>query len=101
MVLMRDRGVFFATEEFHAVVPAKGAHRDGLPWRDNRGIWTCFRMIRMLAALTRVLLSQVWARGDLPFMDFPVLSIWISLQETGARLDHREKAGSKHLPSSV
>jgi len=29
---------FFDTEKFHAVVPAKGADRGGLPWRDDMGI---------------------------------------------------------------
>jgi hypothetical protein len=39
--------------------------------------------------------------GDLPLKDIPVLCIWKSAKGTGARLDHREQAGSKHLPSSV
>jgi hypothetical protein len=39
--------------------------------------------------------------GDLPLRDIPVLGFWISAQAIGARLDHRETAGSERLPSSV
>jgi hypothetical protein len=39
--------------------------------------------------------------GDLPLRDIPVLRFWISQQGTGARLDHRETAGSQPPPSSV
>jgi hypothetical protein len=39
--------------------------------------------------------------GDLPLRDIPILRFWISQQGTGARLDHRERAGSQRPPSSV
>jgi hypothetical protein len=39
--------------------------------------------------------------GDLPLRDIPVLRFWISAQGRGARLDHRERAGSQRPPSSV
>jgi hypothetical protein len=39
--------------------------------------------------------------GDLPLRDIPGLRFWISPQGMAARLDHRERAGSKRLPSSV
>ena len=45
-------------------------------------------------ALSKAFSSQVWARGVLPLRDIPVLRIGMSAQETGARLDHREQAGS-------
>jgi hypothetical protein len=39
--------------------------------------------------------------GDLPLRDIPALRFWISQEATGARLDHRETAGSERPPSSV
>jgi hypothetical protein len=39
--------------------------------------------------------------GDLPLRDIPALRFWIAQQGMGARLDHRERAGSLRPPSSV
>ena len=111
---------FFDTEEFHAVIPASGSpcgisavwrnplwgipqDKDGggPPWRDNTGIWPCFLIIRVSMAMSKALSSQVWARGDLPLRDIPVLGTWMCAKGTGAHMYHREQAGSEHLPGSV
>jgi len=86
----RNRDVFFATEKFHAVVPARGTDRGGLPWCDNtRYYYPVFTKILVGVALNKAFSSQVWARGDLFLRGFPVLSIWIGAPWMGARLDHR------------
>jgi hypothetical protein len=65
----------------------------------SRGIWMSFFAPKKHMRLCS-LKVQIKA-GDLPLRGFPVLRLWISLERMGARLDHREQAGSKHLPRSV
>jgi hypothetical protein len=67
---------FFDTEEAHAVVLAQGVDRggppspsrdrDGIGRRDETGMLSCFGAALVSVDLSKVLSSQVWARGDLP-----------------------------------
>jgi hypothetical protein len=56
---------FFDTEEAHAVMLAYAADGGGLPWSDDTGISSWIPPSWVCVALSKILSSQVWARGVL------------------------------------
>jgi hypothetical protein len=57
---------FFVTERFHAVMPAYVADKGGLPWRDDTGVLSYLGTTPVSVVLSKIVSSQVWARGALP-----------------------------------